>query len=107
MTTGLALLLALRIATGQTPDGGAREVDQLSAASLVLVDGTHRDVDGGWYLPDTSMLATGQELAQLRTENATLKATPPDTQPASVVLAIAAFLVGAGLTAGLFVAAKH
>lgn len=106
MTTGLALLLALHMATGQAPDGGAREVDQLSAASLTLVDGTHRDVDGGWYLPDDSMLATGKELASLRAENATLKAAPDATAP-SIVVAIAAFLVGAGLTAGLFVAAKH
>lgn len=106
MTTGLALLLALRIATGQTPDGGAREVDQLSAASLVLVDGTHRDVDGGWYLPDTSMLATGQELAQLRTENATLKASS-ETPPTSIVLIILAGVVGAVLGAGLVIATKH
>ena len=108
--SGFALAVALRLALGDV-DGGdvAREVDELQSASLVLVDGTRRDVDGGAYLPEESFEATARELADLRTQNATYQANATATAPAPpavvlVVVAVVAAVLGAGAT---LLAVKH
>lgn len=100
----LAAALVLRLMSGQL-DGG-REVDEVRAGSLDLVDGGHLDVDGGAYLPADSLLATGQELAQLRAQNAAFQsqAAPAPSVVAFVVVAVLAATLGAGVT--LF-AVKH
>ncbi len=110
--SALALALALRLATAQATDGGVvaaplREVDEVKTGSLELADGRHLDVDGGAYMPEPSLVATGKELAQLRAENAALKSAPPDTRPVSVIVAVAAFVLGGALGAGLVLASKH
>lgn len=102
----LALVLALRLMSGELDGGAPREVDEVQSGSFVMVDGGTLAVDGGAYLPADSLLATGQELASLRAENAALKAEPAPA-PSGVVLvvvAVVAATLGAGIT---LLAVKH
>lgn len=106
MTAGLALLLALRLATGQATAPPEREVDEVRTGTILTTGNLTLNVTGGAYMPDESFVATAKELAQLRAENAALKASP-ESAPTSVVLIVIAGVVGAVLGAGIVIAAKH
>lgn len=102
--SALALVLALRMATGDASPApaAALEVDEVTTASLELVDGTHRDVAGGAWMPDSTLVASGKELAQLRAEKATWDAAPPPvgvSVAVAVVIGVIAFGAGAAVVA--------
>lgn len=95
-----ALLLLLLWGVGGLAE--SRTVFELDTGSARLLDGGTLSLDGGLYLPPDSELSLAKELTGLKAENAQLKASldagPPTPTGLIIVAAVAAFLLGAGVT---------
>lgn len=78
-----------------------REVVEVRSAALLTLDGEAREVVGGAWLSDPTLIDVAKELAKLRVEVKVLRETPP-TPPMAVVYAASVALLG-GLVLGVVV----
>jgi hypothetical protein len=96
--TALVLLLAYPAAAQDAP---VREVVEVRTAELVGVNGDERQVAGGAWLSDPTMIDVAKELAGLRAEVKVYR-TAPATPPVTLVVTATAALL-AGLATGVLV----